>query len=166
MQEINLKTGEMEITTNHGLILVAPGLGSCIGLAVYDKKSRIAGMAHIVLPDSSINYGKDIDINEEFGKYVDTAVPAILERMLSLGSKKDDLIIKIAGGANIYNFKEDSSLFNIGERNVQAAEKAVKDLNLSITKADTGGNKGRILKLNVMNGIVYLKTAKHREVIF
>jgi len=164
MQEINLKIGEMEITTNHGLILVASGLGSCIGLAVYDKKSRMAGMAHIALPDSSIKHEKDVD--EEFGKYADTAVPAILERMLSLGSKKDDLIIKIAGGANIYNFKEDSSLFNIGERNVQAVEEAVKGLNLSITKADTGGNIGRSLKLSVINGMFYLKTAERKEIVF
>ncbi|HSA07290.1 MAG TPA: chemotaxis protein CheD [Candidatus Gastranaerophilales bacterium] len=164
MNEIKLKIGELQITTKHGLMLVIEGLSSCIGLAVYDKRAKMAGMAHIVLPSSSISNEKDI--NEEFGKYADTAVPGILERMLSLGSKKEDLIIKIAGGTSMLSLENEDNPLNIGERNIIAVKKAINSLGLHITKADVGGYKKRTLKLNVINGAFYIKTIGQEEIEF
>ncbi len=164
MQEIVLKSGELELTTRQNVIMYTTELGSSVAMAVYDRKSRMAGMAHIVLPDSSIS--NENDIIEEFGKFADTAVPAVLERLLSLGSKKEDLIIKIAGGANMYGIDENSYPFNIGQRNIMATQQAVGKLNLEIIDSDTGGNKGRALKLNVMQGMFYIKTANQSEVEF
>jgi len=164
MQEINLGIGKLEITTKPGIIFVTPGLGSCIGLGVYDKKSRMAGMAHIALPDSNIARGKDI--SREYGKYADTAVPAILERMLQLGSKKHDLVIKIVGGASMFSFNSNSNLLNIGDKNIIAVRKAIADLGLVIHRADVGGNKGRTFKLNVLKGTFYLKTIGQQEIEF
>ena len=164
MHEINVKMGEIELTTKAGVVLVTSGLGSCIGLAVYDKKSRMAGMAHIVLPASNTVSTENID--DKQGKYANIAVPSLLEKMLSLGSKKEDLIIKIVGGAQMFNFKNSSSALNIGRRNIIAVKNAVEDIGLCIHKSHTGGNKGRTFSLNVLNGTFYLKITSQKEIEF
>ncbi|OGI00717.1 MAG: hypothetical protein A2Y25_11645 [Candidatus Melainabacteria bacterium GWF2_37_15] len=164
MQEIIVKMGDLELTTKPGVILIAPSLGSCVGLAVYDQKSRIAGMVHIVLPDSNVKH--NLNTEEKIGKYADIAIPALLGKMLSLGSKRENLIIKIAGGAQMFNLKGDSSIMNIGAKNIEAVENAVKGMNLVVNNADTGGNTGRTLKLNAFNGNFYLKVIGQQEIEF
>lgn len=164
MQEINVKMGELELATRPGVILSAPSLGSCIGFAVYDTKSRMAGMAHIVLPDSAIGQGRTTE--EKPGKYADTAVPSLVGKMLSLGSKPENLIIKIAGGAQMFNLKGNENVINIGSRNTAAVHQAIKDMGLRVNKEDTGGNKGRTIKLNAFNGMFYLKIIGQQEVEF
>jgi chemotaxis protein CheD len=163
MQEINVKMGEMQLTTRPGVVLVAPSLGSCIGFGVYDKKSRMAAMAHIVLPDSAVSSSSAAT---QLGKYADIAVPTILEKMLSLGSKKENLIIKIAGGAQMFNLNTGSNILNIGQRNTVAVQQAVANLGLTIAKADTGGNQGRTFKLNAVNGLFTLRIIGQEEVEF
>ena len=44
--------GEIEVSKRAGDELVARGLGSCIGLALIDREAGVAGMAHVVLPES------------------------------------------------------------------------------------------------------------------
>lgn len=121
-------------------------------------------MAHIALPDSSISRGKDI--SQEYGKYADTAVQAVLERMLQLGLKKENIIIKIVGGSSMFNFNSNSDLLNIGHKNTIAVKKAIANLGLVIHRADTGGNKKRTFKLNVLKGTFYLKTIGQKEIEF
>ena len=164
MQEIIVKMGEIQLITKPNAILIAPSLGSCIGLAVYDQKSKMAGMIHIVLPDSHIKHSHNIE--EKSGKYADIAIPTLIGKMLSLGSKREDLIIKIAGGAQMFNFKGDSSIMNIGARNIEAVKNALKEMNLVVNSADTGGNSGRTLKLNAFNGNFYLKVIGQQEIEF
>ncbi len=164
MREIKLKPGELDISTKQSVIMVTTELGSSVGMAVYDRKARIAGMAHIVLPDSSIS--TEYDIENEYGKFADTAIPAILERLLSLGSKKEDLIIKIAGGADMFSLESGSTPFNIGQRNIQAVKESVKNLGLNISGADTGGTTGRTLKLNIIKGKFYKKVGDLPEMEF
>lgn len=164
MHEIKINMGDLELTNKTGVILIAPGLGSCIGLAAYDKRSKLAGMAHIVLPDSGIKANTNSE--EKIGKYADIAVPALLGKMLSLGSRKEDLIIKIVGGAQMFSFKNDVDILNIGHRNTVAVKKALDSLGLTITKADTGGNKGRTFTLNVMNGSFSLRITGQQEMEF
>lgn len=165
MQEINVKMGEIELTNKTAITLAASSLGSCIGLGVFDRKSRMAGMAHIVLPDSKIGYNRHNN-EEQPGKYADTAVPALIGKMLSLGSKKEDLVIKIAGGAQMFNLQGDSNVMNIGARNAEAVLNALATLGLRPIKSDTGGNKGRTLKLKVMDGSFSLKIIGQQEVEF
>lgn len=164
MQELNIKMGEMKLVTKPNLILATPNLGSCVALAAHDKKSRMTGLAHVVLPDSSIN--KEEAEGEKPGKYADTAVQAILGKMLALGVKKESLIIKIAGGTQIFSSGSNSSILNIGQRNVEALKKAIDELGLTISREDTGGNYGRALKINAMTGIFYLKIIGQEEIEF
>ncbi len=164
MQEIKVKMGDLQLITKPGVLLIAPSLASSVGLAVYDTKSRMAGMINIVLPDS--NTAGNSNNCERPGKYADTAIPFLLSKMLSLGSKRENLVIKIAGGAQMFNLEGNSDIMNIGSRNIDAVYKALEEMNLSVNKADTGGNKGRTLKLNVLSGTFYLKVIGKEETEF
>lgn len=159
---INIGMSQLEVSSKAGTVLAAPSLGSCIGLGLYDPISKIGGMAHIVLPDSA----KVLRENEQKGKYADTAVPEILAKMISMGANKNKLIIKIAGGAQMFNLQNGANVLNIGLRNTLAVKTALSKEGLSITKSDTGGNKGRTFKLDVQTGIFSVKIIGQNEIEF
>ncbi len=52
MQEKIIGIGRMHVGSD-GETLTSIGLGSCVGLILYDKVHKIGGMAHIMLPDSN-----------------------------------------------------------------------------------------------------------------
>jgi len=157
---INIGMSQIEVTSKLGTVLVAPSLGSCIGLAIYDPTSKIGGMAHIVLPDSEKVFKK----NEFEGKYADTAVPEILKKMISMGANKNKLVVKIAGGAQMFTLQKGSNVLNIGFRNTIAVKAALSKEGLTLVKADTGGNKGRTFKLDIQTGSFSVKLIGQNEV--
>lgn len=157
---INIGMSQIEVSSKPGTILTAPSLGSCIGLAIYDPVSKIGGMAHIVLPESA----KTLKENENQGKYADTAIPEILKKMFSMGANKNKFIIKMAGGAQMFNLQKGANVLNIGFRNTIAVKSALSKEGLEITKSDTGGNKGRTFKLDVQTGAFSVKIIGQTEV--
>jgi chemotaxis protein CheD len=157
---INIGMSQIEVSSRPGTVFIAPSLGSCIGLAIYDPESKVGGMAHIVLPDST----KITKENETPGKYADTAVPEMLKKMLSIGANKNKFIIKIAGGAQMFNLQKGSNVLNIGFRNIIAVKTALSKEGLKIVKSDTGGNKGRTFKLDVQTGFFSVKIIGQNEV--
>ena len=120
--------------------LEALGLGSCIGLAMVDKVNRVGGMVHIMLPDSKIVQGPV----KQLGKYADTAVPELLDQVLRAGAMRERLVVKMAGGAEMFSFAgSDAPKMAIGKRNTEAVNGFLKEYRLKLSGSDTGGNKGR-----------------------
>ena len=103
-------------------VLVTYALGSCVGSCLYDKVTGIAGLSHIMLPDSTSAEGKTVNRM----KFADTALPDMLAEMIKMGADKRRIQAKIAGGALMFATK--SEQFNIGERNVAAVKKALSAL--------------------------------------
>lgn len=141
-------------------IAVAPdrlkttGLGSCVGIVLHDKKNNIGGMAHIMLPSSKmVSVGT---INE--AKYADTAVPLLLKEMLKLGADKRYITAKLAGGSQMFQFKEANDMMRIGPRNVEASKEILAEHNIQVIAEDTGGNFGRTIEFDVQNGILNIRT--------
>ncbi len=144
----SVRMGEIEVSKRTGEELVARGLGSCIGLALIDRLSGVAGMAHIVLPDSG---GSD----REPGKFADTAVPAMLAQMQSAGAVTRQLDAVLAGGARMFELGE----MDIGARNADAVKAGLTRAGLKIRAAETGGTRGRTLRLTVGDFEVTVKEA-------
>lgn len=128
------------------------GLGSCVGIAIYDKRHKIAGLAHIMLADST--QFKNIT---NIAKYADLAIPTLVKDMIKQGSIKRDLTAKIAGGASMFNFSDSSMVSDIGKRNGIAVKKALGKEGIPIIAEDIGGNKGRTMILDAETGEVTLK---------
>jgi chemotaxis protein CheD len=140
--------GEIEVSKRAGDELVARGLGSCIGLALIDRLSGIAGMAHIVLPESQ---GSD----REPGRFADLGVPALIAQMERSGAVRRRLDAVMAGGARMFEIGE----MDIGARNAAAVKAMLARAGVKIRAAETGGNRGRTLRLTVGEFAVTVKEA-------
>ena len=92
------------------------GLGSCIGIAVYDPVLKIGGLAHIMLPDST-----QMRNNSNIAKFADTGIEELVKRVVMAGANKRRLVAKIAGGAKMFQVSGLSTVGNVGERNAQAS---------------------------------------------
>lgn len=123
--------------------LTTLGLGSCVGVCLYDPVTKVSGMAHVMLPDS-----KQITReNSNPMKFADTGIDMLIKQMISLGADKKRLKAKIAGGAQMFAFNgASSSIGRVGDRNVEAVKVKLKELGIPILAEDTGANYGRTIE--------------------
>ncbi|MDP4179460.1 MAG: chemotaxis protein CheD [Bacillota bacterium] len=150
----NIKVGMADYkVSSHPGVLVTLGLGSCVGIALYDSTTKIIGMAHIMLPSSKI--AKTV-VNE--AKFADTAIVRLLEGMIKLGANKRSITAKLAGGAQMFSFNDSSDSIRIGLRNIAASKEALAELGIPIIAEDVGGNHGRTIELNSSDGKLTIKT--------
>lgn len=128
------------------------GLGSCVGIVLYDSTSKIAGMVHVMLPDST-----KIRKNENIAKFADTGIQALIELMVKNGARSSGLTAKIAGGAQMFNFNSGNEMLRIGDRNVEAAKAKLKEMRIPIVAEDTGLNYGRTIEFFPETGELVVK---------
>ena len=114
--------------------MVTIGLGSCIGLTLYDDRQRVGAMVHIMLPDSA---GR----KDRPGKYADTAVPLLLQELDALGCKNRNIVAKMAGGASMFEYF--GANLNIGERNAEKVREFLAREHIRLAAEDIGGKVGR-----------------------
>ncbi len=133
-------------------IIITYALGSCIGSCLYDRTTGIAGLSHIMLPDSTAI----IDGGQTRMKFADTALPDMLARMKQMGANVTAIKAKIAGGAVM--FQTANSKFNIGERNIAAVKAALAKLHIPIIAEDVGLNYGRTVTFWAQNGAVEISS--------
>jgi chemotaxis protein CheD len=138
--------------------LISYGLGSCVGIALYDPVTKIGGLAHIMLPDS-----KQARSTENPAKFADTALPKMLDDLQKLGAVKTRLTAKIAGGAQMFSFTNTTDIMRVGERNAEAVRIILKKLDLRLLADDTGGNYGRTVELKLDTGVFRVKTIDKGE---
>jgi chemotaxis protein CheD len=143
------RMGEMVVSNNPTEELVALGLGSCIGLAIVDASAGVAGLAHIVLPESNERV-------DQVGKFADTAVPELIAQMRRAGGIERRFEAAIAGGARMF---EMSGGLDIGSRNEAAVRAAMAEARIAIKAAKTGGNTGRTVKISVGDLLVTVRSA-------
>ena len=114
------------------------GLGSCVGIAVRDPVTKIGGLAHIMLPDSTA-----IRNNANIPKFADTGIEELVKQIVALGASRTRLVAKIAGGAQMFSFSSKSDMIRVGERNVVACKKKLAEMKIPILAEDTGDSYGR-----------------------
>ncbi|MDI6602110.1 MAG: chemotaxis protein CheD [Thermoanaerobacteraceae bacterium] len=140
--------------------LITIGLGSCVGIVLYDKYLTIAGMVHIMLPKSKENMS-----GQNIWKFADTGIYSLFSDLIKKGVKKENLLSKIAGGAQMFSLKSNNDTLKIGERNVEAVKNLLDSLNIKITAEDVGGNYGRTIEFDIERGILKVKTIGFGEKI-
>jgi chemotaxis protein CheD len=143
------RMGEMVVSSDRNEELVALGLGSCIGLAIVDRTAGVAGLAHIVLPESN-------DRTDQVGKFADTAVPELIARMRKAGAFERRFETAIVGGARMF---EMSGGLDIGSRNEAAVRAALAKARIRIKAAQTGGSSGRTVKVDMGELLVTVRMA-------
>lgn len=128
------------------------GLGSCIGVVLYDASSKWCGMAHVMLPDSGV-----ISNNENRYKFVDTCLQDMYNELLQIDGVSGALIAKIAGGARMFAFSSKNEHLNIGTRNVEATKVFLSQKGIPLISQDTGKTFGRTIEFNPATGELIVK---------
>lgn len=131
--------------------LVCIGLGSCVGIAIYDMSAKVGGLIHAMLP--KYEEGRD-KVNAS--KYADTATILMVDELVEMGATKSCLRAKMAGGAQMFSFISSDTL-NIGLRNSQVARETLKKENIPLLAEDVGGTKGRTIVFNSVDGSVRIQ---------
>lgn len=152
MSSIAEKEGQLvkmaEIGVLHHTGILKTLLGSCVGVALYERKLKVVGLAHIVMPSST---GRE----QSLGKYADTAIPEVIRQMTALArGAKLSLTAKIAGGANMFSHVSPNSTNTIGEQNIVAIERTLTVLQIPILARHLGGTFGRRMVVDADSGLV------------
>lgn len=149
--DMNVAKGEDELVTF--------ALGSCVAICLYDAEKKIAGMAHIMLPDSKqLSYGATQPL-----KFADTALLELLKSMQQKGARSAIMTAKIAGGAQMFAETSNSPLGNIGRRNTQAVKAGLARFRIPIVAEDTGKDYGRTCYFDAATGTMLIKSALKGE---
>lgn len=156
MKEQVIGIGEAR-TATHGEVLVTYALGSCIGICLWDEVKHYGAMAHVVLPTQKTN-----GVQTTY-KYVDTALPALIENMLKRGSLRHHLIAKIAGGAEMFPpINED---WRIGYQNIKMTKQLLRNEHIPIRGEDTGKHHGRTIRFHTNSGELEVHSIRHGVMI-
>jgi len=139
--------------------LITIGLGSCVGIAVYDTINKIGGLSHVLLPDSTGFTG--IDKPE---KFANLAIPLMVEAIKEK-NKYSSLVAKIAGGASMFYQSEENEFGGIGKKNVEASLKVLEDLGIPVIGKNTGGIVGRTMMVDLENFQVTIRTVDKKIII-
>jgi chemotaxis protein CheD len=155
---ISIKMGEGIVIGNPG-ILSSTGIGSCVVVMIYDFHNRIGGMAHVMLPDS-----KYINVNCYPYQYADTAIIALLGKLVSRGGSRERIVAKIVGGAQMFKCSSDLGP-GIGKQNVLSIRRLLNREQIRLVGEDVGGRRGRNVDFYLDSGRVIVKTTGKKEEI-
>jgi chemotaxis protein CheD len=152
---VNLLTvgiGGLEVSGDPGGVIVTHGLGSCIAVVAWDPKRRAGGLLHFQLPASTLSPER---ARETPGIFADTGIPLLFERLYALGSTKQGLVVKAAGGGN---FHGDAGTFDIGKRNITMMRKIFWKAQVLVAAEDLGGSRSRTVRLFLDTGQVTVQS--------
>jgi len=153
---INVGVAKLEISSRPSLLRTI--LGSCIGICIYDRKKKIGGLAHILLPEK-----KDAS---QLEKYADSAIPLLFTKLQKKGCTKENMTAKIAGGASMFKFKSKVSLGKIGENNIKKTKEILEEIGVPLVAEDVGGNQGRVVNFFLEDGRVKIKAGGKEKVYY
>lgn len=154
MEGMMIKVGMADVNVCHSPDAITTlGLGSCVGVALYDKAAKVAGLVHVMLPDST-----KVRQNQNKAKFADTGIDLLIEMLQKEGANRAMLTAKIAGGAQMFAFGTNNDMLRVGERNVDAVKAKLKELGIRILAEDTGANYGRTVEFYPENGDFIIKS--------
>lgn len=152
MNEVFVNMGEIHVLQGTG-ILTTVGLGSCVGVTLYDQQAKVGAMAHVFLSESQPTR----DPNAIPGKYADTAIPELIRVMVRNGAQRRRLVAKIAGGAHLFS-NITGNRISVGDKNIAAVIEHLQNEKIPLKGKDVAGNKGRKMRLYVESGNVVVTT--------
>ena len=154
--------GDLVVSGDPEEVLVAYGLGSCIGISAYDAQAKVGGLAHVLLPGA--RSAASSAAAKEPARFADSGVDKLVADMVAAGASKGRIRIKLAGGAAVLG-RENGERFKIGERNAEAIRERLRTHGLTAVAEEVGGTKGRTLEVQIATGrtLVRLAASAARE---
>ncbi|HUF12774.1 MAG TPA: hypothetical protein VMN78_06735 [Longimicrobiales bacterium] len=153
-----VRMGELAVAREDE-VLAAVGLGSCIGVALFDPEARLAGLAHVLLPEPTS--GREGGP----GRFASTAVPALLEELIGAGAGRERIVAKMAGGASMFRGLSPNGEGAVGERNAAAVRRALEQLDIPLLGEDVGGNWGRTVYVQASDSAYIVSNVLREDVV-
>lgn len=139
--------------------IMTMALGSCLGIVLYDRVAKVGGLAHVMHPT-----WKRVKNNTNKGKFVDTAIELMVEKLVERGARPGRIIAKIFGGARMFDIPDSKTgVIQIGEANITAARKELTDRKIPIKSESVGGRRGKTIIFDVSDGSVLVRDAQGSE---
>ncbi|WP_188205829.1 chemotaxis protein CheD [Alkalibacillus aidingensis] len=138
----------------HPQTIMTSGLGSCIGVILYEERLQIAGLVHVMLPDSSMARTESY----KPGKFADTGISHLIKQLSKHGATKSHLKAKMAGGAQMFDVKNGSEMMRIGYRNAEAVKKQLIEHQIPLIAEDIGGSRGRTIEFLIDQSCLKIRT--------
>ncbi|NLK50928.1 MAG: chemotaxis protein CheD [Syntrophomonadaceae bacterium] len=154
---IQVGMADYKTAINPGILMTA-GLGSCVGVCLWDPVTKIGGLAHVMLPSS-----EQARKTDNKAKFADTAILALLKEMSGMGANLSRVVAKIAGGAQMFSFPGSSDIMRIGERNAKAVQEVLRQEKIKLIYTDVGGSYGRTIHFWTETGKLSIRTIEHGE---
>ena len=151
-RQLTVGTSAMEVSNDPEAMIITHALGSCIAVLVHDPILKVAGMLHYMLPLSSISPQR---AKENPLMFADTGIPILFRKMYEFGSKKQNLVVKAAGGGKLY---DDNGTFDIGRRNYTTMRKLFWQNGVLIAAEDVDGARSRTARLWVGSGRILIRS--------
>ena len=149
-----VSVSDMRVSAKRGDLLVTHGLGSCLGVGIYDPEACVGGLLHVMLPLSTID---PVKAERNPFMFVDTGVPKLFIECYKAGAQKRRLEIKAAGGADSHD-RQENDIFQIGKRNFIILRKLLWKNGLLLKSFDVGGTSSRTMSLEIGTGEVTVKS--------
>lgn len=146
MSLLTVDISDFRVSADPEGVIVTYALGSCIAVMLHDPVRKVAGMIHYMLPLSETSPEK---AKAKPAMFADTGIPLLFHSMYDVGCRKENLVVKVAGGGALY---DDKGLFNIGKRNYTVLRKMFWKAGVIIASEDVGGAKSRTVRLRVNDG--------------
>jgi len=147
LEEVRVNMAEMKVESKP--VELVASVGSCVALCIHDSKNKCGGMAHVMLPKSSIAMQEPLP-----AKFADTAVPALAKAVRAVSGSGASLYAKIAGGANMF---PNMNTLNIGAKNIEAIKAALAANKITLMGEDVGGSHGRRITFNITTGVATVR---------
>lgn len=154
-REILVRVADLNVG-GAGDVLVTVGLGSCVAIMLHDPQARIAGLAHVLLPSKALSRQE-----ANPAKFPQSAVPALLERMVALGAQPRRITARLAGGASMFANLAPPGTIQMGERNLVATRQVLHQHALPLVGEAVGGGFGRTVRLHAADGRIEVLSVAH-----
>jgi len=152
---IRVRISEMKVAKGDA-VLVSYGMGSCVGVAIFDPEQEVGGLAHVLLPGSPRQEDNPM-------KFSDTAIKLLVEEIQRMGGYSESMFAKVVGGANMFSWIGDEDKKTIGERNVDAVLEKLAEMGIRVVAKDVGGTEGRTVEFYAGSGNITVRTACGEE---
>jgi chemotaxis protein CheD len=142
--------GERYCSREAGHLLVARPLGSTAALALLDPVIGVGGLAHWMLPESSVDPDRS---GRNPGMFADTGIMALISELEAQGAALEGLTGALAGAASL----PEGGPFDVGKRNREAARSLLREIGIHLVHEQTGGVEVRELTLEIGPGAFQIR---------
>jgi chemotaxis protein methyltransferase CheR len=127
---------------------ISTGLGSCVAACLFDPQTRIGGMNHFMLPESSDTFGS--------ARYGVHAMELLINAIMKLGGDRRRLQAKVFGGSNVFCFQ--TSVADVGGQNTRFIRQFLETEQIPIAAERLGGNQPLRVLFHPQSGRAFVKT--------